>query len=430
MEFFVPCTRMHDLMRAWSLDPRHYLVFPENMGFEEVELRTGAPNVGVDFFHHPDFTFDDFWQLTRRKIVWMGPEIFVDSLVANRDIRDALTDFRQQSRPLFSVRPANSLDTGGDNELQVYSLSVTDATTAVCDYVFQLMTRSNTIWTHLEFNVLSSVSTLALSPFLNNAHDSCGNIRFVQYDLSAFSPEYLLVFQVSAGPHHRLELEIGTIMDWTVPVTNLFQSCQCAIALYCRQFPVPYPLITDILRENCNIVDLTLDELPDIDGLARALAENKSLVRLAVDDVRISDANWTVLCQSLSRHPRLVHLRLLRTFPHVPGHNSTERKIRRTHVFLEMLQANTVLQELDALSWSRLPHDEFDERLLSDVIQPYFRHLPHVRAFAGPYRAQVFVEVLCKVDGSPALAWMLIRNNIPAILGEGEENEQDMVPDT
>jgi hypothetical protein len=75
---FVPCTRMHDLMRAWNLDlPEHdILLFLENMGFEEVEQNTEVRNGAVNFLHHPDFTFDNFWQLTKRKIVWMGPEVF------------------------------------------------------------------------------------------------------------------------------------------------------------------------------------------------------------------------------------------------------------------------------------------------------------------------------------------------------------------
>jgi hypothetical protein len=96
--FFVPCTRMHDRMRAWNNEHEHdehedVSPFPEDIDIEEVELRAGAGNGAGDFFHHPDFTFNDFWQLTQRKIVWMGPEIFVDALAADEDVLAALMYF-------------------------------------------------------------------------------------------------------------------------------------------------------------------------------------------------------------------------------------------------------------------------------------------------------------------------------------------------
>jgi hypothetical protein len=46
---FRPCTRMRDLMRTWNDG-----VFREDLDFEEVELRAGAGNGAVDFFHHHD----------------------------------------------------------------------------------------------------------------------------------------------------------------------------------------------------------------------------------------------------------------------------------------------------------------------------------------------------------------------------------------
>jgi hypothetical protein len=228
--FFQPCTRMHDLMRAWNVDHEddedEESPFPEDLDFEEVELRAGAGNGADDLFHHPDFTFDNFWQLARRKIVWMSTEIFVDAL-DDEDLRETLMDFVDcfgYDSPLFSVRPAgSSLDIDRYDELQVYSRSVTDATTAVCDYIFRLMTSSNTIWTHLEINVLSSVSTLALSRFLNNSRISGGNILFGSTCFSRLSQDhlrdYLRVLEVSTGPHHWIELRHETKWSRLVTVT-------------------------------------------------------------------------------------------------------------------------------------------------------------------------------------------------------------------
>jgi hypothetical protein len=254
--FFVPCTRMHDLMRAWNADHEH--TFPENIDFEEVELRAGAGNGAGDFFHHPDFTFDNFWKLTHRKIVWMGPEIFVEALAADENVRYALYDFREcfEFETIFSVRPATHWDLthpGWYNALRVCSRSMTNATTTICDYVFQLMTRSNTIWTNLEINVLPSVSTLALSRFLKNSRSSGGIIRFDDDYLKYLSQdhlrEYLRVLESSTGPHHRIELR--RMKNWTqlltVPLADFLQRCQCAIVVRCWVFPVP-SLIPDALR--------------------------------------------------------------------------------------------------------------------------------------------------------------------------------------
>jgi hypothetical protein len=441
--FFVPCTRMHDIMRAWNVEHDHGVDGDEDgfleylfrdMDFEEVELRAGVGN-SVDDFLHPNFTFDNFYQLARRKIVWMGPEIFVDALTTNADLRYALLMFGDcfEYGTLFSVRPATNLDTGRDNELQVCSRPVTDAAVTVCDYVLQLMTTSNTIWTQLEMNVLPSVSIHALSRFLSNSRSTGGTISFDEDYLSDSLQEhlrdYLRVLEVSTGPKHRIMLRHGMVSEWsqllTVTLANFLQRCQCAIDLKCYTFPVP-SLIIDALRGDCNIVELYLNKVPGIGGLVQALANNKSLVRLNFVDMRISDNKWTKLCRSLARHPKLEYLRLSHTFPRGPHQLSNERKTRRTIVFLKMLQTNTVLQELEIHKGrAKAPDDEFDDPIMADVIQPYFRCLRHVRAlgnYCGPLYAQVLARALYKVNDSPALVWMLIRNNMSIVLEFEEDN--------
>jgi hypothetical protein len=180
----------------------------------------------------------------------------------------------------------------------------------------------------------------------------------------------------------------------------------------------------DALRGNCNIAKLNIGKVPDIDELVRALAENKSLVRY----------NWAVLCHSLSRHPKVEALRHFQQYD--VNQYSNESKTRRTDVFLKMLQANTVLRELavHGMSVTEPHYDGFDERILVDVIQPYFRHLPHARAFGRQLRGPIYAKVLAlasnKVDDSPTLTWMLIRGNVPTILGLQEGNDEAaMVPD-
>jgi hypothetical protein len=247
--------------------------------------------------------------------------------------------------------------------------------------------------------------------------------------------DYLRVVEDSTGPRHRIELHVGK--NWsqlrTETIAEFLQRCQRTIILrvfYIETVPSP---ILDVLRGDCNIVELEVlhfeVEVSDIDGLVRALAENKSLVRLIFFYIQISDDNWTVLCQSLSRHPKVEYLELFRTFPHVPDLHNNERKTRRTNSFLKMLQANTALQELDIprspSNFVNSRYNEFDERILSDVIQPYLRRLPHVRALGnnrGPGYDQLLARALHKVCDSPALVWTLIRSSIPTILESGEDD--------
>ncbi len=164
------------------------------------------------------------------------------------------------------------------------------------------------------------------------------------------------------------------------------------------------------------MVDLVVDKVPRIArGLVEALGENNSLLSLAFSNTVINEDNWTVLCQSLAGHSKLVRLRLHHTFPHEPAGTCTERKVLRDNAFLQMLQANTALQELDARDESSDPRDEFDEDTLSDVILPYLQSL---RTFAGPDPSlDLFVHALSTVGlDNLNLAWMLIRSNLPTIL--------------
>ena len=151
--FFEPTTRMHDLMSAWNNDhddERNHFIVDEDHDFEEVELRAGAENGTVDLLH-PDFTFDEFWWLARRKFTWLGRDIFVSTFDSYGDDNSNFwwffEVFEEDASPLFSV---DGLDAGGlYTGVDVYSRTVMDTTTTFCDYVFRLMTRSNTIWTNL-----------------------------------------------------------------------------------------------------------------------------------------------------------------------------------------------------------------------------------------------------------------------------------------
>jgi hypothetical protein len=209
--FFAPCTRMHDLIRAWNVDRLpgdDDFIFPD-FDFEEVELRAGAGNGAVDFLD-----LVDLWDLACRKFVWMGPDIWLSGVSANQideTIAEA-SDYFFYDQHLLSVGLDN--DSGeniGENTLHVCFRCVTS--TNACNHVFQLITWNNTIWTHLGITAVPSISTDYLSRFLKNSRSSGGTIHFVDNCLSKLSQDqlrdYLEVFVDSAGPLHQIRLTTG-----------------------------------------------------------------------------------------------------------------------------------------------------------------------------------------------------------------------------
>jgi hypothetical protein len=120
-------------------------------------------------------------------------------------------------------------------------------------------------------------------------------------------------------------------------------------------------------------------------SLVRALAKNKSLVGLAVDDTCISDGNWDILCQSLSRHPTLDYLNRLRTGPRGADRDSNERKTGSSFTFSHERNPQDAARQYYATKAVPTP-GECDERILSGVIEPYMHALSQ---YLGPMRAQL-----------------------------------------
>jgi hypothetical protein len=405
---FSPCTDLQDLLLDILLADRPLYdrildpimraccpdLFPYT--FQEVTMQdsTGNGTFEIDFaILRTHFTFNNFFDLASRKIVWVGSELFFKAKGAVVDIAAELNF----GPPIFTIELPNNVNAGGENVLEAYTYtrSRTIATTTLCSHIFQLMTTHHPTWTHLQFNWFPSVSIPILSQFLSNPNDiTGGNIYLPDNDLTAFPENYLRMFRNRARPIHQLLLSIGTQEPAWPPsqrvgipsqfenVNDFFQHCQCTLVLYCGAFTVPAPLIRDaLLRENCTIVHLILDRVPYFnDELLLALGDNNSLLSLTITDVLISDTHWGTLCLSLSVHPKLEYLRLLRTFPHDPPETSDQRKVTRSDLFVVMLDANTVLQELDARGGTDRTQDEFVEITLSEVIQPLLRGRRAIRA--------------------------------------------------
>jgi hypothetical protein len=96
-------------------------------------------------------------------------------------------------------------------------------------------------------------------------------------------------------------------------------------------------------------------------------------VKLALNNLSISDENWTVLCQSLEGHPTLTSLDLTNTRPQAQNGGrgcrraelSDEQKSLRTRVLEEMMKENRVLLTIT------LSDSERDDQIYIDMIHPY-----------------------------------------------------------
>jgi hypothetical protein len=100
--------------------------------------------------------------------------------------------------------------------------------------------------------------------------------------------------------------------------------------------------------------------------LFRALANNRGLGNLNMQNHSISDENWTILCQSLQAHPTLTSLNLIGTWPRSPADDwrrprssislSAEQKTLRTRLLRDIMQTNKVLQTIDLHVSERAEH--------------------------------------------------------------------------
>ncbi len=115
-DLFAACTRMRDLMREWNRDhpaPDHYQ-FPEDGDFEEVCLNAEMLDAAFNFFRNPRFTFNDFWELTKRNIVWFGRDLFFKAKGEGVGVTDACWCLGF-GRPIVVVELPNDLNnTGGE----------------------------------------------------------------------------------------------------------------------------------------------------------------------------------------------------------------------------------------------------------------------------------------------------------------------------
>jgi hypothetical protein len=159
----------------------------------------------------------------------------------------------------------------------------------------------------------------------------------------------------------------------------------------------------------------------------RSLAENKGLVKLGLAHQSISDENWTILCQSLKRHPTLTSQNLRGTRP--GGQLSDEQKAQRTRVVAAMMEENRVLLTIDPERVDR------DYQIYMEMIHPYLETNLYRPRVLGIKKADIQIRrpllgralQMESVRNKSNLIWMFLTGNQDVVLQSDEEDSGQVV---
>jgi hypothetical protein len=153
-----------------------------------------------------------------------------------------------------------------------------------------------------------------------------------------------------------------------------------------------------------------------------ALANNRGLVDLDLEDVNIGDDNWIILSESLKAHLTLTNLNLIDTRPILDDNgegllSDEPKKAHRTRLLAEMIQANTIMLTIELSRYER------DDHIYTEEILPYLetnRYRPRVLAvkktIERPFREKVLGRALFCVKSNPNLVWMFLSENVDAFV--------------
>jgi hypothetical protein len=165
-----------------------------------------------------------------------------------------------------------------------------------------------------------------------------------------------------------------------------------------------------------------------------ALANNRGLLVLELQGSSFSDANWSVLCESLQAHSTLTILVLRNTSPWSPADGrmvlTEDQKVHRTRA---MMQQNTVLHTID-LSDEHFPHQSYDQQIYDEDISPHLemnRFRPRVHAIkkADFSLRRPLLGLALQTDSvriNSNLLWMFLSGNPDVVLQSNADDEQEV----
>jgi hypothetical protein len=399
---FRPSARLRDLHPNCNL--------PE--GFTELEL---LPGLIAENILATGVTWEDFFRFLDGKLVWIAPGVYISSEA-----------FYVGGDPWV-------LSLEGDG-VYVRSGAAAAAATATCDFLVRLLATCESHGVSIEAchsTVPPPMSGAGLSLFFQESRSCLRQVTLYYMALSADQCRALATMS-------RLDVEV------TISHCRLTDDAAGAFveSLHSDRGPVKLidcnidnQIIASALTGKSRVTKLKSYYLSTNDAetaiLFRALATNRGLEELDLEDTPISDDNWIILCEFLKSHPTLTNLNLLDTRPIRPAGRrivlTDDQKAHRTRTIAEMIRHNTVLYTIE------LSEDERDDQIYTEEISPYLEtnlYRPRVvavkKTIERPFREKVLGRALDCVKSNPNLVWMFLSENVDAFVRSEEENNSEV----
>jgi hypothetical protein len=386
--------------------------------FTEVEL---LPNLTTENILAKGITWDVFQSFVHNKFVWMAPGTYI---IASAHRANGLYP--------VAVELGVKDDTAG-MRVRVRSGSAIRTAVATCKFLVRMLaiSKQRDVYLQGSSRALSPIDGPVLSHFFEHGRE---NPRVVTLRDMIFNEEHIRV--LAAPFQHKMRLALrdcrfpdgdtskDTLLQWLQSGRGPTELFRCVI---------DSNVIAGALTGNSHLRRLLLclekastAGAPELSLIFRALAEDRGLTEFDAFWYSIDDENWTLLCQSLQRHPTLTSLGLACTVPKLPTDKiefSEERKTSRTLALADMLQTNTILHTISLFS------GEYDERIYTESIEPRLEtnmYRPRVLAVKKeaddrPFRQKVLGRALNCVKSNPNLVWMFLSGNVDAFVRSEEQ---------
>jgi hypothetical protein len=406
---FVPSTRQLNRIEDGEEIFRQYISTGQN--FDEVEL-TAA---GQDLVMNGQCTWEQFTEALGSKIVWIGGSAYLDSNLLGGF--GGILNYEHVLSVNADVESTERI------HVDVYSTSVAEASTA-CHVVYRLLTASGARRVENDSTVNHGdrpffPGGLALSQMIQQ----CPSLIHLSFKAFILGGEILRALGTGAGTNIEIVLENCTtsLSRLTALLNFLRRNLGPTRLLWCD---IPTELLAYALRGNNNVKILKIGSSVnegDMRNLVQSLSQNQGLEELHFGQHAFCDEHWSILCQSLARHPALERMDVTRTILIFPDGNepivplSETQKTRRTEMLLEMLKVNTVLHNID------LTLQDCNQQILNDEIRPRLlvnRYRPRVRELRGTtqgndysLRAKLLGRALHSVNQQPTILWMFLSSH-------------------
>jgi hypothetical protein len=323
----------------------------------ELEL---LPGLTVEDVLAAGVTWKDFQRFLRdNKIVWMTPDVYVCS------------------QYLYAENYPAFLGLGDDEDITLF-VHVTPGTaasaaTATCGFLVRLLAtcESHGVSISGRYHTLPShLSGAGLSLLFQESQSCLRQVTLYKIALSGDQCRALATMS-------RLDVELKMIYcsladDAAGAFVECLHSDRGPVKL--KHCDIDFRVLASALTGTSRVTKLQPGFGHSNDAgtavLVAALANNRGLEELDLEDNPISDDNWRILCESMKAHPTLTSLGLRDTLPRrspIGGRTvlTDDQKAHRSRLLAETMQHNAILLSIN------LPEDERDEQIYTESILPY-----------------------------------------------------------